>query len=329
VATIRVLLEPDIRDLVGPSEAFRAVRDGFVKLIDGKVTLPGVINLDIPEHAGEVHVKGAYIHGAPYFSIKEASGFYRNPERGLPVGGGMITVFHAATGLPAALLLDNGYLTELRTGAAGALAAELLARPGAARVGIIGAGVQARYQLNALLKVRKPTIVRIYGRSAERARQCATEMATQHRLDVQAVATVQDAVRGAEIVITVTPARGPLVDAAWVEPGTHITAVGSDGPDKQELDFAVLAKADKVIADRLEQCLRLGEIHHAVATGVLRAEHIHAELGEVAAGLKPGRTNDREITVADLTGVGVQDAAVANIVMAEAERRKLGRTLEI
>jgi ornithine cyclodeaminase len=326
---VQILLEHEIRSVIAPAEAREAVRDGFVKLARGQVTLPGVINLDLPEHSGEVHVKGAYIHGAPFFSIKEAAGFYGNPARGLPVGSGMISVFHASTGLLAAVLFDNGFLTELRTAAAGALAAELLARPAAQRIGIVGAGVQARYQLEALLEVHKPRSVRIYGRTPEGAQACAKELATRFGLDVRAVPTAREAVEGAEIVVTVTPSREPIVQPEWIAPGTHITAVGSDGPDKQELAVGVLAKANKVVADRLEQCLRLGEIHHAVAAGVMAAGDVHAELGELAAGEKPGRTSDAEITVADLTGVGVQDAAVANHVIAAALVRGLGRSIEV
>src|SRR6185369_2611838 len=161
---VQILLEHEIRSLISPAEARESVRDGFGKLTRGQVTLPGVINLDLPEHAGEVHVKGAYIHGASFFSIKEAAGFYRNPDKGLPVGSGMISVFHASTGLLSAVLFDNGFLTELRTAAAGALAAELFAQASVEQVGIIGAGVQARYQLEALLQVRKPRRVRMYGR---------------------------------------------------------------------------------------------------------------------------------------------------------------------
>jgi ornithine cyclodeaminase len=329
MAAVQILLEHEIRSLISPAAAREAVRDGFVKLARGQVTLPGVINLDLPEHAGEVHVKGAYIHGAPFFSIKEAAGFYRNPDKGLPVGSGMISVFHAETGLLASVLFDNGFLTELRTAAAGALAADLLARPTIDRIGIVGAGVQARYQLEALLEVRKPCSVRIYGRTPERAQACAKELAMRFGLDVRAVPTAREAVEGAEIVVTVTPSREPIVQPEWIAPGTHITAVGSDGPDKHELAVGVLAKADRVVADRLEQCLRLGETHHAVAAGVMTASDVYAELGEVAAGDRPGRTSEAEITVADLTGVGVQDAAVANHVIAAALARGLGRTIEV
>jgi ornithine cyclodeaminase len=326
---ILVLREREIRACFGPREALREVRDAFVRLARGEAILPGVIGLDIPESQGEVHVKGAYLKGAPYFSIKEAGGFYGNPASGLPVGSGLILVFDARTGFLNAILFDNAYLTELRTGAAGALAADLLAKKRIERVGFIGAGSQARYQLEALLEVRRPARVAIWSRTAPRAEQLAREMRGRFGLAAEAVASAREAVLGSDLVVTVTPSREPIVQAEWIAAGTHITAVGSDGPDKQELAAAVLAKATMVVADRLDQCLRLGEIHHAVDAGVLAATGVHAELGEIAAGLKPGRLSDDEITVADLTGVGIQDAAVANAVVSEARRRGLGETLEI
>jgi ornithine cyclodeaminase len=324
---IRVVREHEIRALIGPPQALAAVRDAFARLARGEATLPGVIGLDIPAHEGEVHVKGAYLHGSPYFSIKMASGFYGNAARELPVTGGLVLVFDATTGLLVAMLLDNGYLTELRTGAAGALAADLLARSPVDTVGIIGSGGQARYQLEALLGVRRPRRVLVHGRSRERAFAYASEMAARFGLDVTVAASVQETVEASDVVVTATPSREPVVRAAWLRPGVHLTALGSDGPAKRELESAVLARADKVVADSLAQCLRLGEIHHAVAEGVLRAEQVYAELGEVAAGLKPGRVSDEEITVADLTGVGVQDAAVADQVTAAALAAGAGETL--
>jgi len=154
-------------------------------------------------------------------------------------------------------------------------------------------------------------------------------MEKRHSIRVLPAKTVEQAVRGSDVVVTVTPSREPLVHAEWVVPGTHITAVGADSPDKQELDVRVLEKADKVVADRLDQCIRLGEIHHAVEAGVFRAADVYAELGEIAAGVKPGRTSDDEITVADLTGVGVQDAALAEFVVVAAARQGAGKVLEI
>jgi ornithine cyclodeaminase len=325
---VLVLREAQVRQLISPAAARGAVREAFVKLARGEATLPGVIGFDIPAHRGEVHVKGAHLHGSPFYSIKEAAGFYDNAARALPVSSGLVMVFDAATGLLRAILLDNGFLTELRTGAAGALAADLLARPDAATVGILGSGSQARYQLEALREVRPPRRVLVYGRSPASAAACAREMAERFGLSVTPVASAREAVAESDIVVTTTPAREPIVRADWIRPGTHVTAVGSDGPDKRELETAVLQRADKVVADRLDQCLRLGEIHHAVAEGVLDAARVHGELGELAAGLKPGRTSDAEITVADLTGVGVQDAAVADLVTTAALAAGIGETIQ-
>jgi ornithine cyclodeaminase len=326
---VLVLREREIRSLIGPSQALPAVRDAFVRLARGAATLPGVIGLDIPPHRGEVHVKGAWLHGSPFYSVKLAAGFYANEERGFPTSSGLILVCDATTGFLRALLLDNAYLTELRTGAAGALAADLLARRDARRAALLGAGSQARYQLEALLGVRGLERVKVWSRSAERARACAAELRQRFGLEVEPAPSAREAVADSDVVVTVTPAREPILRAEWVAPGTHVTAVGSDGPDKQELDVELLARAGKVVADRLDQCLRLGEIHHAVAAGRFAPEALYAELGEIAAGLKPGRTSDAEITVADLTGVGVQDAAVAAFVVDEAERRGLGESLAL
>ncbi len=326
---VRLLFEADIRSLVGPKEALEAVRVGFAKLARGEALLPGVLAIDIPETRTEAHVKGAFLRGSPFFSVKAASGSYDNPSRGLPVSGGLVLVFDATTGSPRAILFDNGYLTDLRTGAAGALAADLLAKKDVDRVGIVGVGTQARYQLAALLGVRRPSTVLAYGRSTAKAAAYAREVESRHGVRVTVAPTIEKAVRGSDVVITVTPSTQPLVQAEWVLDGTHITAVGSDSPEKRELDLRVLQKADKIVADRLEQCLRLGEIHHGVEAGVLAKGDVYGELGELAAGLKPGREAEDEITIADLTGVGVQDAAVANLVADEAIRRGLGRILEV
>ncbi len=326
---IRLLFESEIRSLMGPKEALEAVRDAFVKLARSEVMLPGVIGVVIPETRTEAHVKGAYLRGAPFFSIKAASGSYNNPSKGLPVSGGLVLVFDATTGFPRAILFDNGYLTDLRTGAAGALAADLLAKKEVGQVGIVGAGTQARFQLEALLGVRRPNSVVAWGRSLVKATAYANEMERRHGVRIKVVSSVEAAVEGSDVIVTVTPATQPLVRADWVGQGTHITAVGSDGPGKQELEAAVLGKADKVVADRLEQCLHYGEIHHAVGAGVMREEDVYAELGEIAAGVKKGRESDEEITIADLTGVGVQDAAVANRVVEDALRHGLGKILDV
>ena len=171
-------------------------------------------------------------------------------------------------------------------------------------------------------------VVAAWGRDPASAEAYATEMCERLGLAVEVSPSPREAVEGADVVVTTTPAREPLVRAEWLAPGAHVTAVGSDMPEKQELDAAVLARADKVVADRLEACLQNGEIHRAVAAGAMTAGDVHAELGEIAAGIRPGRESDDEITVADLTGVGVQDAALAAFVVTQAEARAAGRPLE-
>jgi len=327
---VLVLREAEIRDLLDVSSCLQAVEEAFSAYARGRAALPAVINLEVREHDGEVHVKAGHLHGGANYAVKIASGFPGNAGRGLPPNDGLVLVFDAASGAPAALLFDNGFITDRRTGAAGAVAARHLARRDAGVVAVIGCGLQARHQIEALVKVRTLREVRVYGRNSERARACAADLAATSGLEndhCEAVGSVEAAVAGADIVVTVTPSREPLVKAAWLSPGCHVTAVGSDGPDKQELHQDVLARADLLVADSRSQCLRLGEIHHAVAGGAIGESDIAAELGEITAGLKPGRRSDAQITVCDLTGVGVQDVAAANVVLERARTAGIGQRL--
>ena len=322
-----LLSEQEIRDLIGPAEALDSVREAFAALAREHAETPNVIIIEIPESRGEVHVKGAQLSGSPYYAVKFASVFEENPAMGLPVAGGLVLAFDARTGCLEGVLLENGFLTDLRTGAAGALAADLLARRDIEQVGIIGTGAQGRYQLEALLGVRRPQRVLAYSRSAEAAAAYAVEMQARHGLSVSAVETAQAAVEHSDVVICATPSREAYLRPEWVSAGTHITAMGSDNPAKQELFPEVLGHADKVVVDSLDQCLSKGELHHAVEHGVMAPAQVYAELGEIAAGLKPGRTSESEITVADLTGIGAQDTAVASRVLRSALAAGMGTDL--
>jgi ornithine cyclodeaminase len=318
---MRVLRESEVRTLIDAPAALDAVRAGFVALARGDVTTPAPIEVDFPHQHADLHVKGAFVASLPYFSFKVITGFYENRERGLPVTSGVSLLFDAGIGTIEALLFDNGFLTDLRTGAAGALAADLLALPEVDTIGIVGSGNQARYQLEALLLVRRPRRVLVFGRSPAHADAYAAETSARHGLAVEVATTVEAVCRGAEVIVAATTAREPLIEAEWLRPGAHVTAMGADLPEKQELATAVLARADVVCADLLTQCLSSGEIHHAVDSGELDADRV-IELGALAAGLATGRRSATDITVADLTGVGVQDVAVANVV--GRRLRKLG-----
>jgi ornithine cyclodeaminase len=312
---VLTLSEAEVRSLVGPAEALEAMRAGFAALYRGEVTLPAIMDLEFPDADGEAHLKGAHIHGAPYWSVKAATGFWSNPARGLPLTNGLSLVFSAETGILSAILLDNGYLTELRTGAAGALAADLLAPAEVEQAAIVGAGGQARYQLEAVLGVRRPERVVVASRS--RAQEYADEMRALHDIDVRVAPDIETAVRTSQLVVTTTPAREPIVRAEWLQPGTHVTAMGSDFAEKQELEAAALARADVVAADHPPVAAANGELHHALEAGLVRLEDV-VPLGALVVGDAAGRTRDDELTICDLVGIGVQDAAIAGEVVARA-----------
>jgi len=313
---IRLYFEPEIKKLVNLREAIGAVESSFAAYNSGKAVLPGVINLDLAEFQGEVHIKAAYIEGEEYYVIKVASGFYQNPKIGLPVGNGLMLVFRAKTGELEAVLFDNGYLTELRTAAAGAVAAKYLAREKIDKVAVIGSGVQARFQLKALAEVRSFKKVSVWSRNPDNIRKYVEEMkSTFSTVEFRPASSAEQAVKEADLVITATPSREPILRAEWLKPGVHITAMGSDGPEKQELFPEVLARAGRLFCDSLAQCKRLGEVHHALEEGLISENKMSGEIGEIVLGLKPGRQSDDEITVADLTGLGVQDAAIAGLFL--------------
>ncbi len=308
---IPIIEEAALRGAITPPLAVDVIREAFRADGHGRTRVPPVINLEIPEAHGEFHIKTAHIEGVPHVAVKIASGFYGNAARGLPSGSGMMALFDASTGFPAALLLDNGYLTDLRTGAAGAVAADVLARTGIDTVGVIGSGIQARLQVQCLRVVRAFSRIVAWSPTRERLDGYCRDMAAEG-FDARAVADADAVCRAADVLITCTPARSPLVRAEWLRPGMHVTAVGSDTPGKQELDSGCLDRADLVVVDRFAQCAAFGELRQAIADALVTRRDVHAELGHIVAGLKPGRTSDHEITIADLTGVGFQDTAIAS-----------------
>lgn len=311
---VRAIEEAALRAAIDPAAAVAAMRDAFRADGEGRTHVPSVINLEVPAARGEFHVKTAHIDGVPRIAVKIASGFYDNPSKGLPSGSGLMAVFSATTGMPEALLLDNGFLTDIRTGAAGAIAADVLAPARVTAVGILGSGVQARHQVRCLRVVRAFTQLIVWSPHERHTRAYAEEMSGEG-YEVTVAPNPEAVCRAADVLITATPARTPLVRAEWLRAGQHVTAVGSDSPGKQELDPACLDRADLVVVDRFAQCAAFGELKHAIAAGLLTKHDVHAELGQVVAGLKPGRTDDSQLTVADLTGVGFQDTAIASAAL--------------
>lgn len=307
-----MITEEQIRREIREPEALDAARRAFRALASGAVRQPSAISLELPEWSGDLRVTAAHIRGSPIFAVKMDTGYQFNHERGLPNGAGLMVVFDAATGRPLETLLDGGYLTELRTGGAGALAADLLAPECIETVGTIGTGRQARFQLRALAGVRRWGDTFAWSPDPEETDVFCNEMSEELGIRCHAVSSPEAVALSAQVIYTVTPSRSPLVEADWLAPGATVIAVGADAAGKQELDIEVLRRADKVVADDWSQAMRIGELRHAIAAG-LPLSQVHGELGKVVTGERSGREGD-EVIVCDLTGLGAQDTAIAEIV---------------
>jgi ornithine cyclodeaminase len=322
---ITILTEHDLRQCVHlDNAALEIVAEGFTQLAKGRVTVPPIVRVDVPANHGEVDVKTAYIDGEDSFAIKIASGFLDNRLKGLPTGSGMMVLISAETGIPMAVLLDNGYLTDVRTGIAGAIAAKLLACKKIETAGVIGSGTQARYQMEALKLVREFQRLLVYGIISEEVDQYVRDMTDQLGVDVIRAEDAETVVRESEILVTATPSREPYLKADWLHPGMHITCMGSDSEHKQELYPDVFKRADLVVCDRKSQAFKLGELHHAMDAGIIMFKDQVIELGELTSGRRLGRQDDDQITICDLTGVGVQDTQIARMAYSAAEQKGLG-----
>ncbi|MFP3568770.1 cyclodeaminase [Paraburkholderia sp. SIMBA_030] len=321
MSSISILGEAQLRTLV-PLDlaAIEQVEAAFRSLATEAVAMPPVLRLDIPEYAGEVDVKTAYLPRFESFAIKVSPGFFNNPTLGLPSLNGLMLVLSARTGLTEAVLLDNGYLTAVRTAAAGAVAARWLSKRNATRVAVIGAGEQARLQLKALMLVRDIEHVTVWARDPNRAARFAQDI---KGVRCEVADSVNHALKHADIAVTTTPGSEPLIRAHDLHPGLHITAMGSDAEHKNELAPAVF-KAARYICDRLQQTRVLGELHHAIDAGVVAADATFAELGQVIAGQATGRASDADVTICDLTGTGAQDTAIAALAIARAREAGAG-----
>ncbi|MDE0755120.1 MAG: ornithine cyclodeaminase family protein [Woeseiaceae bacterium] len=290
------------------------IEHGFVAYSQGRSVVPPVGELVLEDPPGEVHIKYGYLKGDDYYVIKIASGFYGNVSLGLPTSNGMMLMFSQKTGQPVAAMLDEGYLTDVRTAVAGAIAAKYLAPAKVKRIGIVGTGMQAKLQLEHLMPVTDCRDVVVWGRGAEK---CAKyrEHATALGFDVTATTDADEVLRTCNLIVTTTPAESPLLkNADLLQPGTHITVMGSDTHTKQELAASLLAKADLVVADSISQCLERGEIHQALKVDAIKESNL-IELGTIIANpVGIGRSNDEQITIADLTGVAVQDIQITKAV---------------
>ena len=288
------------------------IEEGFVAYSRGEVVVPPVGEMLFEDPRGEAHIKYGFIKGDDYFVIKVASGMYDNYKIGLPTNSGLMLLFSQKTGVLLAVLLDEGHLTGARTAAAGAVVAKYMAPRNVERIGIVGAGDQGRRQLRMLESIVDCRAVTVWGVSQEEVDAYKADMAPLG-YDIDTTLDPAEVAATCNLIVTVTPSRKPLLQRADIRAGTHITAVGSDTHEKQELDPQILADADIVVSDSLAQAASRGEIYQAVAAGAISGDGV-VELGNVIADEALRRSSDEQITVTDLTGVAVQDIQISKAV---------------
>jgi ornithine cyclodeaminase len=326
--SLLLLNEDELRQTLTIPEAIEAIENAFVAQVNDRLKAPAKMTLDLPGLNGLIQFNGAYFSDAVHYVIKIQRSFQANHSPNAALENGLAIVFEASSGFPVGILVDNGYLAMLRAGATGALAAKYLANPTINHVAVIGTGKQAYIQLKALSTVRVIKQVQVWGRTPHSADSYARLLVEDHDLNIEIAASLEAAIRPADLIITATASQTPLIKAEWLKPGVHITAIGSNHPTKQELDVAVLARAEVLIVDQFEQCAEAGELRHALKAGVITADKVQGELGDLITGKIPGRIRPDQITVADLTGVEAQELALATLAFSKAQYWGLGQKVE-
>ena len=299
------------------------IEEAFISLSKGKTVMPPIMRIDIEKYHGESDVKAAYIEGLDSFAIKIASGFFDNPKLGLPSSNGLMVLLDSETGVIKSVLLDEGYLTDTRTAIAGAIASKYLSNQYANTVGIIGAGIQAKLQLKATLLVRKINKINVWARDKDKVNEFVDSL-KDLKIDINISESCKDLASGSDIIITTTPSKIPLLEFDWIKRGTHITAMGSDAEQKNELHPTMIKLCDKYVPDSQTQTAILGELHHAIKENLISPGVKFHDLGSIIIDPSLGRKNKDDITICDLTGTGVQDTAIARYTYNICKKNNLG-----
>jgi ornithine cyclodeaminase/alanine dehydrogenase-like protein (mu-crystallin family) len=309
------LSRPEIEALLQIEDGFDPIKDAYIAVTDGRCDLPPAGYLGFPDAKGDCHIKYGHIAGDSVFVIKIATGFYDNPSKGLASSNGIMLALSAETGEVMAILQDEGYLTDLRTGIGAALATKAGCRGDAQRVGVVGTGIQARIQIRCLnaLMPDAGLVFSVWGRSEKKMRQLAQDLAV-HQISVTVQPDLETLCVNADILLTTTAAKTPLIRSSWISDGTHITASGADAPGKQELESALTARADLLILDSDAQCIDHGEVAIPAEAGLLSPDR-YRTLGKILSGQQAGRSAPSQVTIADLTGLGSQDIAIARTAL--------------
>ncbi len=319
------LSEDDVRSMLVMDDAITAVENAFKDHGLGKTQMPPKPYLYFPKYDGDLRTMPAYLEGQDVAGVKIVNVHVKNSEKGLPTVMALLVLNSPETGAPLAVM-GATYLTNMRTGAAGGIATRALARPESKIVGMVGAGAQARTQLLALSRVFRIEKVTVSNRSLESSKAFVNDARSFLDCDYHATIDREEAC-DCDILVTTTPVRSPIIKEAWVKPGTHINAIGADAKGKQELESSLTRKA-KVVVDDLAQAVHSGEVNVPISEGVLKAEDIYAQIGEILVGKKPGRTSREEITIFDSTGLAIQDVATGTVVYRRALENRIGKKLK-
>lgn len=322
-----ILTRRDVAALLSIEECMEAVERVFRLNGEGKTQAPGVLGVHVSD--GGFHIKAGVLQlNRPYFAAKINANFPQNPKRlGLPTIQGVILLSDADNGYPLAVM-DSTEITGQRTAAATAVAAKYLARTESKTLTICGCGIQGRISLLALMGLFPLEQVFAYDVDSTRSQKFANDLSAELAIAIKAVDQLEDAALQSDICITCTPSRQFFLKRNHIAPGSFVAAVGADNEDKQELDPSLLA-GSKVVVDLVEQCATIGELHHALEQKVMRKDQVHAELGEVVAGTKPGRTSSDEVIVFDSTGMALQDVVTSALVYEKAKQQGAGTTIEL
>jgi len=323
----RLFTRSDVERLLDVPSCISAVENAFRLRGNGAASPSAVLGVHVDR--GSFHAKAAYLElSRPYFAVKVNANFPGNPAaHSMPTIQGVLVLFDATLGVPLAVM-DSVAITALRTAAASAVAANLLAHPGAETATFIGCGVQARAHVAAIAAIRALRQVYVFDVDEERASRFARELRSQYAFPVTVAPALRDATRASEIIVTATPATQPFLGVDQVRPGAFVAAVGADNEHKRELELSLLRRA-AIVVDDTEQCATIGDLHHAIEASVLTRDDVRATLAEVVAGAKPGRLRDDEIVVFDSTGVAIEDVAAASIVFERAAQSGAGLAIQL
>lgn len=312
--TPKVLTWPEMAPLLRGTPIAPLMKSAFVAYSNGDAVIPPVGELVFDNPPGDVHIKYGYVRNGPHYVVKMASGFYENPKLGLASSQGLMVLFCIRTGRCLAVLLDDGRLTDLRTAAAGVLTIDTLAAPEATHFGFVGTGTQARAHLSELCTHQRVFQYCAWGRT-KKSLDAFIAFARTLDIVIEPYHSLQALVTDCQVLLTTTPSQTPLIQNEWVQPGTHITAIGSDTPEKQELDTRLLSRADRIVVDSRAQSRTRGEVYRAIRATHLNEDKIE-ELGTLLTTQRIAR-HPTDITVADLTGLAVQDLAIATYVYSQ------------